>query len=161
MYTVNETPCTPQERAAQLLRRYHKPLLAVLLLLAYLPLRYFVATQVAAADTAVDAQSTMAQVSSQFVGMWLPFSKLVWAVIFFYASGFFSFAGLKVSPVLPDWAKGHYSNSKPGSLPAPVLDYKAAFLAQTDAERLAHYERAAWKEMIRFGICLLAACLVV
>jgi hypothetical protein len=159
MLPLQEKPCTSTERAAQLLRRYHKPLLALSLLLSYLPLRYFVAARLATAVPAADAQGTIAQISAQFLGMWLPFSKLVWAVIFFYASGFFSFASLKVSPVLPDWAKGHYS--KYGSPLPPVLDYKAAFLALTDAERLAHYERAAWKEMIRFSACLLAACLLV
>ena len=153
-----ETPCTPQERAIQLLRRWHKPLVAVLLLLAFQPLRDALVHWQAAHTPPTDRLGTAAQISNQFLNLWGPLSKLVFAVIFYYSSGFFSFAGMKVSPVLPDWATGRYSS--PDVLPNPVLDYKAAFLALTDAERLAHYERVAWKEMIRFSACLYAACMV-
>lgn len=163
MDPIQETECTPLERAQQLLRRYHKPLLAVLLLLVYLPIREFASRHAGAGLPAEEAQSATAQVSNQWVGFWQPLAKLMWTVIFYYASGFFSFSGLRTSPVLPDWAKGLYSKvvAAEGEAVATIRDYKAAFLNLTDAERLAHYEKTAWKEMVRFSICLLAACLLV
>lgn len=158
MQPLTETNCTPAQRARQLLRRYHKPLLALLLLAAYLPLRYFAAEHAAAGLAGEEARNAAAQISNQWVGFWGPAAKLVWTLIFYWASGFTTFKGLATTPVLPDWATGKYS--KEGGEFRPVLDYKAAFLSLTDAQRLQRYENAAWKEMVRFSICLVAACLL-
>lgn len=157
--TLPETPCTPAQRAKQLLRRWQKPLIALALLLAYIPLKNAVVGYQATHGPVIDAQDTAAQISAQFLNLWGPLSKLVLALIFYNVAGFVSFKGLAVSPVLPDWATGRYSSAD--VLPAPVKDYKAAFLALSDAERLAHYEMGAWKEMIRFIGCLVAACVIV
>ena len=156
---LSETPCTPQARAWQLLRRWHKPLLALLLLLAYLPLRDAVVDYQAAHGPAVDLRDTAAAISAQFLNLWGPLSKLVLAIVFYYAGSFISFKGLATAPVLTDWATGRYGS--PDVLPRPVSDYKAAFLALTDAERLAHHQKAEWKEMIRWGLSLMAACVIV
>lgn len=148
---MQPTPCTPAQRARQVLRRKSPQLIAFLLVGVYFLARFIAEQYAAATVPAQDADTATAQISGQWLNLSGPISKLLLALIFFAVSRAASWISLKVAPVLPDWAKGQYPE---------VGDYKSAFLGLADQDKLGHYARAEWKEMARFGICLLAAALV-
>jgi hypothetical protein len=155
---MQPTPCTPLGRIRQLLRRQSWAYLFVAGLLLYPAQIYWqirhAASQVPSADRAEAAAAEAAKVVSPS----LVYSKMSIAVGVFCLINLLAWAALNMAlPVLPDWAKGEYSDDARAAvvgIQAPVVGFKRTFLGLSPIARILVY-------FLGFGLQLFAAGLAV
>lgn len=107
------------------------------------------------------AQAT--QIESQWVAMPGVASKLLIAIWFFTVANVMAWASMRLTDVLPKWAKGRFAAGQYEGdvrLIVPTPGYKETFLELTGEQRLVHYEKVSRDQKILFAICLLAAALI-
>jgi hypothetical protein len=155
---MQPSPCTPVGRFRQILRRQSWFYLFVAGLLLYPAQIYWQIRHAASQVPSQDQAEAAAAEAAKVVSPSLVFSKMSIAIGVFCLINLLAWAALNMAlPVLPDWAKGDYSDQQRAAavgMEAPIVGFKRTFLSLSPIARILVY-------FLGFGLQLFAAGLAV